>query len=799
MIPSTTLSLSSSAPPPAVQSVANRVHVIGPASSGPLNTPKATNKLGDLATAGYGPGVSLTGEIFTEAATNLKETGLPVFFTRSATSVPSVLGTLVKTPGAAPTPLTVYGQVKLPGTDHNGDLFFHALVSGVSLTVQSGGALGYAIAGGKAITLTVPAATAASAVASYWNGVAALTALATISAHGTGASDAGTTLATAAFDDGTLTLTALDEGYSVEIIVSGNSTTLSHSWTGGGSKTLSIHLATDTHGEPTSTAADVVTNLGTDIVGKIAATAGGAGTGLVAALSVAALNFGSSAAASASGTPTDRYLVQVKVDRGGALGSSTVRFAVDEPNPEERSKLGTGNASMWFLGKRAGLAVQLVQQTGNNKALTHTFAAGLLLVQLATDSSGNPSTTATALRSYLGGFPQLVAAMRFNFEVGDGSGIMQAADKTLLTAPTLNWSAALLVPGSGIVALRDSRLDTGISLTFTGSLAANDQWEAESTLPTSSTADMLTALAAIAADPVNLGAIVVFASSLDRSGASLFDAQIQAILQTRQMIGIFTVRGIGEGVANETHDDWQSAVTLAWLGFVSTRGLLSKVAGEYVHVDPYTGRNMRRYWIWAAAGRASSCPYHQDLARTLETAGSGSIKRCLGLYHDEDSTPGLHDQGFITPRSAIERPGAKYITGSPTCADQLSDAGYSLIEYPRVMLVGLRIAKLRAFDLRASMYPTTTAPDSTGAPKGALTPAAAESIAQYLSKGVRDEWLRLKSDGSPSIGEFPEGVETVQVLRDNVFSTDRTIKFKLNGPLLSPAYYITIDGNAILN
>lgn len=798
MIPSTTLSLTSSAPPPAVQSVANRVHVIGPGSAGPLNTPKAINKLGDLATGGYGPGISLSGEIFTEAATNQKETGLPVFFTRSATSVPSVLGTLVKTPAATPTPLVVYGQVKLAGVDQNGDIFFRAAQSGVSITVQSGGALANAI-NGKAITLTVPATTSATAVAAYWNGVAALTALATISAYGTGASDAGTTLASTAFDDGMLSFSALDEGYSVEILVSGNSTSLSHAFGGAGNKTLTIHLATDTDGEPTSTPADVVTNLSTDIVGKLTATAGGAGTGLAAALSATALNFGSSAAATASGTPTDRYLVQVKTDRGGALGSSTVRFAVDELNPEDRSKIGLGNASMWFLAKRDGVAVQLAQQTGNSKALTHTFAAGLLLIQLGTDSSGNPDTTATALRSYLAGFPQVNAAMRYNFEVGDGSGIMQAADKVLLTAPTLNWSASLLVPGSGIVALRDSRLDTGISLTFTGTLAAGDLLIAESSLPSSSAADQLSALAAVAADATNIGAIVVFASSLDRSGASLYDAQIQAMLQTRQMIGIFAVRGIGEGVANETHDDWQNAVTLAWLGFVSTRGLLSKVAGEYLHIDAYTGRNMRRYAIWAADSRAASCPYHQDLARTLEVPGSGSIKRCLGLYHDEDATPGLHDQGFITMRSAVEKPGAKFITGSPTCADQQSDAGYSLIEYPRVMLVGLRIAKKLAFDLRASMFPTITAPDDTGAPRGALTAAAAASIEEYLGKGVRDEWNRLKSDGQGSVGEYPEGVPTVQVLRTNDFSADRSIDFVVNGPLLTPAYYLSIAGNAILN
>src|SRR5687767_15858726 len=125
--PGTTLSLTSSAPPAAVQSIANRIHVVGPASSGPVNTPTRINRLGDLGQFKFGPGVSLSAEVFSEAASNLRETGLPVFFTRSLTSVPSVLDTLIKTPKAAGTTLTVYGQAKLDGADVNGDLFWQAV------------------------------------------------------------------------------------------------------------------------------------------------------------------------------------------------------------------------------------------------------------------------------------------------------------------------------------------------------------------------------------------------------------------------------------------------------------------------------------------------------------------------------------------------------------------------------------------------------------------------------------------------------------------------------------------------
>ena len=74
--------------------------------------------------------------------------------------------------------------------------------------------------------------------------------------------------------------------------------------------------------------------------------------------------------------------------------------------------------------------------------------------------------------------------------------------------------------------------------------------------------------------------------------------------------------------------------------------------------------------------------------------GSGQIRRCLGLHHDENKTPGLHDQAFITLRTAIERPGQKFITASPTCADPNGEPAFSLLPYTTIGLVALRQAKI---------------------------------------------------------------------------------------------------------
>lgn len=799
-IPSTTLSLTSTAPPGAVQSVANRIHVIGPCSSGPLNTPKPKNKFGDLATAGYGPAVSQAAEILAEAFTNLKETGLPVFLTRSATSTPSVLGDITKTPADEGTELAVYGRIRLAGADENGDLFWQAVVSGVSLQVQTGMALAHAI-NNKAILLTIPAATAASAVETYWNGQAALTALATIDAFGTGASNAGTTLAATLFDKGSLGFTPLDNGYSVVLSYSGTNTPLSASFAGMSGKELTIVLETDADGEPISTAQEVLDEIAPIIVGKISARILGDGLGLGGSKALTALTFGSTAAATGSGTPTDRYLIQVKVTRGGALGAATVQFAVDELNPEDRTRFGVGNASMWFLAKRSGLSVEFTQQSGASKALSHTFADGLLSIALGTDGSSQPASTPVDVRTYLQGFPQILAAFRFNVDVGDGSEVMVAADAVDLEAPAMNWSPELLVPGSGIVPLTDSRLTTGVTFTFTGTLVEGDRWHAETTLPASSIADMRTALEAVIADDVNIGGCVVFCSSMDVVAAVLADSDIQAAMQDRQLVALITSRGIGEGVTDETHEEWQDAQIFEWLGFNSLHGLLSKCAGEYLHVDSYTGRNMRRYALTAVAGRKASAPYHQDLGRVFVAPGSGQIRRCLGLHHDENKTPGLHDQAFITLRTAIERPGQKFITASPTCADPNGEPAFSLLPYTTIGLVALRQAKIALYALRNTMFSVTQEADSTGAPAGALTVVSATSMEQFAGTQIEAELRRKKSDGQSSIGPLPEGVKLIEVLRDTVFSSGpdaRRVFFRINIPLLVPAQFLTIEANLLL-
>ena len=112
----------------------------------------------------------------------------------------------------------------------------------------------------------------------FWNGAdpgaVAAHALADISTEGTGASNAGTTLAISLFDDGTLAYTGVDAGYSVQQKQAGNNTALGASYAG---QVLTIDLATDADGTATSTGNAVIAQITAGAVGKFMVAAVGTG------------------------------------------------------------------------------------------------------------------------------------------------------------------------------------------------------------------------------------------------------------------------------------------------------------------------------------------------------------------------------------------------------------------------------------------------------------------------------------------------------------------------------------------
>lgn len=756
-----TITLAQRTPPSNPEQSYGTPCVIAPGSSGAYDTIVECRSAADIALLGWGPITHIV-------ANALKRAGGPVFALRSRSTAPGAIwgNGLVKEPGGRAT-LYVYGRVKLSGADANGDLTWGAKALGVSLQVQSGGALA-AVVNGKAILLTIPAATPASDVVTFWNGAdpgaVQAAALATIKAEGTGASDAGTTLAAYAFDLGTLAYVGIDSGYRVYQKENGNNTALSSSYS---TKDLTINLHTDADGTAISTANDVVAIIAAGAVGKFTIIPVSDGTGLAGTQSgLTAIPFGSSGAVSASGTPYDRANLVVECLTVGTVGGSpapVIQWAIDFPRREDARTFGRGNASLALLARRSGLRAQITQQTGNSKSLTHSFDGVTLNIQLGTTSGGVPNSTAAAVQAYVVSIARLRAAYLAFLPTGDGSDVMEVADIVRLTAPSVTYSAPTQIPVSGVVPIKNGAVDTGVMLTFTGVLDVGDKWAAQFTAPASSVDDMASAAAAMLADQTRRASWITYGSPVSRTQASTISTQIQGALNSKQEWALLQVAEWDP--ESQTFASWEQARVADWLGFDDQ--LLAVCAGECTNASAYTGRAMTQPAIAVACGTAALAPYHQDLGKVKVGPTSGIVPDVTGLWCDTATDTTLADNRFITLRTDEDAPGAIYFRNSPTMAEPNNTR--NRLQYLRTDLVVARETKLTLRQFRNSPLDYQTTLGDDGTPVGALTKGAAADVEGACNASVAREMLRKKLDGEVSVSPLASGQKFCVVDRNQVY------------------------------
>lgn len=304
--------------------------VIGTGSgSAAVNTLQTLTQVSaQRAVVGYSPAASLCAEL-------LNVGGAPVYYCKSATDNVGVCAAAVKTPASAGVAYNVYGYALLDGADVNGDIGFQGLAASVSLTVAVGGALAATVVGTD-VSLEIPAATAASAVETFWlsadPGATAARALITATFYGTKASNAGTTLAQVFFDNGGISYTAPQTGYTFKL-TTGAAQALTATYS---TNALTVNLAcnadSQSNGTATLTIAAINAALAIPTNGRIVAAPIGNGTGRpgFAPSAFTALQYGSTAALTLSGNPTD-YMPNIHIvcSTGGALGAAQIRWTID--------------------------------------------------------------------------------------------------------------------------------------------------------------------------------------------------------------------------------------------------------------------------------------------------------------------------------------------------------------------------------------------------------------------------------------------------------------------------------------
>ena len=647
-----------------------------------------------LADFGNGEGIELAAEILAKAGAPVDF--VPIEGTGQTPDDPD------KTPASGAVAKVVYGAIKLPGADANGDLLFQALANGATLTVQTGMSL-TATTNGSAVVLTVPAATAASDVVTWWNGVSpaavAAAAVFAIYQQGTGASNAGTTLALTNSNLGNLTFSAPDEGYEVRIVVSGNNTALSASYGGTGNKQLTINLATDADGTPTSTAAAVKTTadaaLPVPAAGRINITSGG--TGLAGRLpSFYALVYGSSSALSVSGTSPDDLYIGVRFLKAGTVG-------------------GTGIAYEW---------------------------------------------------------------------TADG---------------WITKSSPQQLPVSGVVStLADSSLNTGLTLTFTGTFEVGDEWNFFAPKPVVAFSDIQDAIEALLLTSGLKRGFITSPTAMSKTQIQIIDGLLQAAYNRVWLRFYAAMRDIEEG---ETVAEYEAALGADLLGFYSYKGISRATAGGISHVSTYTGRKYARLFIFSYVPRRCQLALHQDpMQKDLGPLPSiRFVKNAAGVVTDAGITYDAYPVGSLPSDRLIcsrtwdeEGEGRFYVNNSPTLADP-STPHYARVPYVDVMFELGRALQERGNNAAiGKTFRTISRQESELVPAGALDSEDAHALQTELNEAANFVLYSIKTDGNTSAGDLEADEVVVEVRRDYSYrdSDPKTIKYRARVRLRGIVEYI---------
>lgn len=791
-IPSVRTSLTSSAPAINPQDLSAIAMVVGPASDGPINVPTQINSLTNLADFAHGPGPEMVGDILSVA-------GGPVYFTRSETTTEGALiGDVTKTGGEAAAE-DVFGAIILPGADHDGDVLFRSLQEGVTLTVVVGGAAAYTRSGTD-ITLTVTNTTTGSQVVALALGTAAgYIAQPALSGDSTGASVCGQALSQTAFDRGTLVYTALgagcylvpgadanggvifltqQKGVSVEVIQSGNNAPLVVYREGS---KLAVRLETDGSGAVLSTADDVVAAVADSEDAaflEVTATATGTGAGLADNIS-----------------ETDLDPVRIAHTLSGLSTALAVSLSGRTVTVTQATN-ADGNATSTATAVLSALISSASASTVLSAALLGS-GAGLVGPQAAMDldfgGTGDMAISGTPVDSF---WVRVKIIRAGTVGTAPYPTMIWAVDYLAGESTTPTWSGVTLIPASGEVALSDGSLDTGLTVTFTGDLEADDEFLATTSAPTSNITSIIAAMDAAKLETRFEWGFLTGPDPVSRANVALIDARVRGWFDegSRFVRAQWNTRDIDPG---ETVTEYQDALYDDFLGYVSPRGRCAVSAGATLMISAYTLRQYRRGTIFAASSRKASIPCHENLGKVA----TGPLANVLYLFFDESKYPSLFDQRFIVPITYAQKPGSLYLAGAPTMADPSAhaDAGYTLVERIGIASQIARIASIVALNSLNDSLPGTAAADrASGAVAGAIDLTAAGTIEARTGKAIETFLFAIKSDGKASATPLAPKDKYCKVRRDNNFLADQTVYQDVKWIPLGLAKYIVITVNTTI-
>lgn len=761
-----------------------RFWVFGLASSGPVLVPTTFVRADDLyATHGDGEGVELAYQI-------LRKMGV-VYFVRLPTITAGVLGSPFKAP-ANIVATTLYGASVFAGAaSPNGDVLYTAKVA--TLTVEhandgatqtllvtvTGSAIRVRLATDNAAVVTSTATDIAAAVN------AAAPTLVSAVALGNGTGLGAVIVATAIGTNGSIAYLPRQAGATVKHTVVANQA-LAVSVAGSD---ITVALATNAGGAPTSTAADVAAAILASGPASllVTATASGSGLGLAGRWPTAVpLAYGSGAALSLSGAPRHAYRLILECTSPGTVGGTPaplVRWSAD-------------NGAHWSAPQPLpGTGVIVLANTVLHTGITATFTGPLELLDRWYVAAAAPQGQVTDLLQAI--------------DVAGVDGERRAGG--LVHHLVLSRADAALV---------DQRVQTHWEtkqFTHLGQARDFGASESEPTWQQSVGQDFL-------GWSSSKGVSAMCAGHYERissfSGIQYRDGAFYAVAARLAETAMHEDPGyVDRGGLDDIGEPMPSYLVIAGAdanGGVHYAGRVSGVTITHVAqvgnslplrvlIGGLNNREITVYLATSAQGVVNSTATQvatavNAVARHLVVASAqgtgasvaGSTLASVSIpsariYHDERRSPGLYDINgaakFCTLRTYLERPGGYYITAGPTFA-QSTEGGYTeiaqrdpLFEYARALRDEF-VADLNRTDLDVLAIP-----EGESVPAGALTAPEAAALEARGAAVARVIFFTPKVDGKTSASPYPDrtgdpalDVVPVRVRRDYSVATSRELR-----------------------
>lgn len=400
--------------------------------------------------------------------------------------------------------------------------------------------------------------------------------------------------------------------------------------------------------------------------------------------------------------------ISIACTTGGTLGTAEFTFAVGSLPVSAPVVSEVGWASTGY--RVPGTYTTLVFTTGTY-VTADTYAVSVL--GAVTHPTGTGPAVPTQSSSPVDWYTP-------NIIITTGGALGTAQFTYSLDGTTANTSAPVLTSGAGTYALPN----TGIVLTFSGTLTADDEYSFSSAGPSASNSDLTDAMTelettylssdysmtCVIGNLADASAWVTQCSTLETAAEALFSSGVYVrMINGAPTPGTITASG-GATVVNTSSTD--AALITARQSVSAPR--VAACAGDELLTSALSGLSQRRNASWGVSGRASKVEASQNIGAVAD----GAVTGVTYLYRNEAVTPALDAVGFITMRSfpgsvssGTGLPGF-YITNGHTMDTVTSD--YYPLTNARVIDLACRIAKAAALPFVNSKIPTTTRNGNVG-------------------------------------------------------------------------------------